>query len=77
MMPFNLGVQIYSTRRVAQPGPALARIRRALLQQLEPLGFQEMRITPPQPFFMVEKDVATGAIAKRERSRLERAVFGL
>jgi hypothetical protein len=76
MLPFNLGVQIFSTRRATQAGPVPTRIRRSLLRKLEPLGFHEMRITPPQPFFMVEKDVATRALAKRERSRLDQAVFG-
>lgn len=73
--PFNLGVQIYSRGRVVRRGPVLARIRRALRDELEPLGFREMRPIPPQPFVMVEKDAATRAIAKRERSRLDRAIF--
>lgn len=76
MAPFNLGVQIYSPRRAVERGPDRLLVRRALRHQLEPLGFQEMRITPPQPFFMLEKDVATRALAKRERSRLDQAVFG-
>jgi hypothetical protein len=69
--------RFYSTRRAVQPGPVPARIHRALRPQFKPLGFREVRVSPTQTsFFVVEKDVATRAIAKRERGRLDRVVFG-
>ena len=75
----ELYVQLFEPHRNASPDPKeLARLTRAVSDRLEPLGYAPLKVRGPKrpPIAMFEKAVRGLAVARRERGRLDKVLFG-
>ena len=75
----ELYVQVLQPHRNASPHQReLARLTRAVKDRLEPLGYAPLKVRGPKrpPIAMFEKAVRGLAVARRERERLDRVLFG-